>query len=464
MGRRATGSVYESCGSLYLAITLKKRRSFRFTKCRTIEEAEVRKTVIVDVVQRLKEAGRIDVAERFCKSAVEADEQTLPRILRLIENVIAGREDLARPSDPQDASRRSAKMTFGEFAKLWTNNELAQRFRRRVKEVDQSENERRLKKHVFPIMFGGRRIEDTPLDEFTLDHADHVLAQPTLPEGSLRHVAQCMARVLRLAVYPTRLLDRSPFPPGWLPPPNKAKERSYLFPREESVLLGYTKCPLVRRVFFGFCVREGMRRENAVTLEWSNLSLELPNGEALVVLDVTKNGRGGSWRLDPGTAEALRRWKRMCPSDRLVFPTEALPRFRRRRAGQPMVVDHAAADLRAALKAGGVDRPKLYEHGGNRLRLRLHDLRATFVTLALAKGETEDWVVRRTGHLSSAMVARYRRDAKTAEELNLGWLLPMHEVIPELAGLASDRSKPALIVLPGGGAAADTKSAATRAR
>lgn len=52
---------------------------------------------------------------------------------------------------------------------------------------------------------------------------------------------------------------------------------------------------------------------------------------------------------------------------------------------------------------------------------------------ALASGQTEDWVIRRTGHESSAMVARYRREAATAEELGLGWLKPMHDTIPEPA-------------------------------
>jgi len=35
--------------------------------------------------------------------------------------------------------------------------------------------------------------------------------------------------------------------------------------------------------------------------------------------------------------------------------------------------------------------------------------------------------------MSSVMLNRYRRAARTAEELTLGWLLPVHEVIPELA-------------------------------
>jgi hypothetical protein len=33
------------------------------------------------------------------------------------------------------------------------------------------------------------------------------------------------------------------------------------------------------------------------------------------------------------------------------------------------------------------------------------------------------------------MIALYRRQAKTAAELKLGWLKPLHELLPELAGL-----------------------------
>jgi hypothetical protein len=113
----------------------------------------------------------------------------------------------------------------------------------------------------------------------------------------------------------------------------------------------------------------------------------------------------------------------------------ALPGYPRNRAGQALYVDHAAAVLRDALQKAGVDRPKLYQNGNNRLRIRAHDLRATFVTLALANGKSEDWVMQRTGHSSSIMLARYRREAKTAQELGLGWLHPPHEVIPELRNL-----------------------------
>lgn len=191
--------------------------------------------------------------------------------------------------------------------------------------------------------------------------------------------------------------------------------------------------PLVWRLFFGFLAREGLRREDAATLEWSNLSLGLDGSMGHLVLDETKNGRGASWAMDSGTTEALRRWQRRCPSGPWVFPTEALPRHRRRRCGQPLHVDHAGEILRRALRLAGVEREKLFQNGNNRLQLRAHDLRATFVTLALARGKSEDWVMQRTGHSSSVMLSRYRREAKTAHELGLGWLKPLHEVIPELA-------------------------------
>jgi hypothetical protein len=50
----------------------------------------------------------------------------------------------------------------------------------------------------------------------------------------------------------------------------------------------------------------------------------------------------------------------------------------------------------------------------------------------LAVGKTEDWVTRRTGHCSSVMLARCRRDAETVREHDLGWLAELQEHLPEL--------------------------------
>jgi hypothetical protein len=62
--------------------------------------------------------------------------------------------------------------------------------------------------------------------------------------------------------------------------------------------------------------------------------------------------------------------------------------------------------------------------------LRARDLRATFVTIALALGKTEAWISDRTEHHSHEMVAAYARKARP---WNLG-LGPLGDLIPELAG------------------------------
>jgi hypothetical protein len=66
--------------------------------------------------------------------------------------------------------------------------------------------------------------------------------------------------------------------------------------------------------------------------------------------------------------------------------------------------------------------------------IRLHDMRAVFVTVSLANGKTEKWVTDRTGHKSSQMLETYSRQARTWEELGLGTLEPLDELLPELEG------------------------------
>jgi len=362
---------------------------------------------------------------------------TLAAILKVIDGLVEGRErPVAEPQQGRPAS--TGEITFRAVGEMWTSGDLTRRFGRRVKKIDHSENIGRLERYVYPFVYDGVSIAATPMREFTTEHGDAILSQPDLREGSQRHVGQLVSRVCKLAAYPLKAIPRSPLPDGWLPPKNATKEKSYLFPAEEAAFQGNVKVPLVRRILIGFCAREGPRKENAVTLEWSNLVLD--QGErVLVVLDETKNGRGGSWVLDAGTAEAVRRWRTICPSTKYVFPASSLALHRRTDEERPLYVDHLAAELRDGLLASGVTRSKLFERGDHRIRLRAHDLRATFVTLALAEGRTEDWVVTRTGHGSSQMIALYRRQAKTAAELKLGWLKPLHEIIPELAKLGAQR-------------------------
>jgi integrase len=144
-----------------------------------------------------------------------------------------------------------------------------------------------------------------------------------------------------------------------------------------------------------------------------------------VSLDENKTHDARTWRLDPGAHHALQIWKDTHPGagpTDLVFPSSS---------GAPDEHDQPAERLRAALKTAGITRPELFEDGVNRRKMRAYDLRGTFVTLALATGQTESWVTDRTGHQSSQMLYRYKRKQRLAGELGLKWFRPLHELVPE---------------------------------
>ena len=77
-----------------------------------------------------------------------------------------------------------------------------------------------------------------------------------------------------------------------------------------------------------------------------------------------------------------------------------------------MELERAAEQLRLDLKAAGVSRAVLYEQSATRQPVRVHDLRATFVTVSLANGKNEGWVMDRTGHTTPHMLLYH---------VNVGW-------------------------------------------
>jgi hypothetical protein len=64
------------------------------------------------------------------------------------------------------------------------------------------------------------------------------------------------------------------------------------------------------------------------------------------------------------------------------------------------------------------------------------------VTVSLANGKTEQWVTDRTGHKSSQMLSLYTRQARTWQELGLGTLQPLDELLPEMKPSASATGPP----------------------
>jgi integrase len=155
-----------------------------------------------------------------------------------------------------------------------------------------------------------------------------------------------------------------------------------------------------------------MRRDEALSLTWANVDLERGTG----ALDENKADDPRAWVLGDDVLRALKIWRTHYTSEQgtsmKVFS----------HPDQPLDGDHLAAVLRTHLQKSGGVRAELFQRTAKRAPLRAHDLRATFVTLALAANKTETWVCDRTGHHSSQMLNRYRRAARTAAELVLvGW-------------------------------------------
>ena len=165
-----------------------------------------------------------------------------------------------------------------------------------------------------------------------------------------------------------------------------------------------------------------MRRSEAGTLTWGDVDLDRGG----VTLDENKTDDPRAWALDPAVGRALKAWWTRCGK-----PDDSAPVFVDE-AQKPLRLARIAEALRDHLKAAGVTRAALYTRTKSRQPIRVHDLRATFITVSLANGKSEAWVSDRTGHRSSVMINRYRRAARPLAELRLGTLTSLDDAIPEL--------------------------------
>jgi integrase len=247
-------------------------------------------------------------------------------------------------------------------------------------------------------------------------------------------VAQCMRKVLSLAVYPGRYIPSNPIPREWMPkiPKSANKAKSFLYPAEDAKLIACRDVLLERRMAYGILDREGMRASELALLRWRDLDLE----HGRVRLDANKTDDPRAWALSPDVARALSWWKKRTggeEGDRVLRDLNLAhgPRWLR---GKTWALKTRHKDEIGDLRTAGVTRSELFERSATRQPIRLHDLQATFVTVSLADGKTEQWVTDRTGHKSSQMIALYARQARTWNELALGPLGPLDELLPEMRG------------------------------
>jgi integrase len=280
-----------------------------------------------------------------------------------------------------------------------------------------------LAKYVYP------HLEDIKLVDFAIGDADQVMANlpPNLSASTRRQVAQLMHRVLSMAVYPARIIAANPLPRGFLPKPSKGKAYPILYPDEDLQLLkcsGEAGIPIEVRLLYGFLHREGCRRSEALRLRFRDFDLE----RGTVLLDENKTDDPRMWALSPGVAAAIQlyrdNFRPTAEADDYVFVNGD---------GVPITDDHMADHIREDLKLAKIERDELHKQTAKRGRFGTRGFRRSFVTLNLAAGKSESWICDRTGHKSSAMVARYKQAARSIAELNLGTLAPLDGATPDLS-------------------------------
>ncbi len=398
-----------------------KRVGFTLTTIAFCDEAGARArcTAMAEIAKRLAKAGHAGETEKLLEMGARA------RVGKPWDAVVAAVDLLCGGCTRADGVVRP---TLAEVGKQWRSGELHRLHKNHVKKkkarsVQRDEEVARL--YVDPLL--------GHLDPADIELTECDLMMAGIPEGrsasTCRIAGQYLRRLLAMCVYPLKLRTTNPVPKGWLPSIDNAKAKECLYPDEDRTLLSFTPVPVLRRLAYGFLNREGMRTDELSCLEWRDVDLE----RGRVSLDENKTDDPRDWDLGVAVVRALSAWKaRYCPD---AEPGERV--FAER--GVPLNVDKLAEQLRRDLKRAGVTREKLFERSANRQPIRAHDLRATFVTIALATGKTETWVADRTGHKSSTMINRYRRKARG---WNVGTLDDLDGVIPELAPIATPQHRP----------------------
>ncbi len=450
--RDSAGGAYESRGRFFIRVTVapQKRPSKMLPWCTSLADAVERAHVVQAHVNRLRSAGQFDFIDKVVEIGAEADAETLTALARKVDAIVG---DHFERMTPKDDGR--GPITFAKFAETWTDGTLRTRFPSHVEEKKSVRDD----EYRFGVL--ADLIGNVPLVAFTLDHADDAMRRldevrrtragrdvKALDPGGRRQYAQLIARTLKLAAYPARIIKATPLPSGWLPrvPNNKAK--GLLYPDEEATTLGCTKYDVHWRVFFGFLARSGFRADEAAGLAKKDVDLV----RGIITLDENKTDDPRAPRFGADVMIALRAWaekyRKGAKDDDLFFT---------RPDGERIAIDGLADFYREHfVRDAGVARAELFARSKSRLALRVHDLRGFFVTYSLAGGATETWVMDRTGHKSSTMVNRYRRVARTVAEAGLGSPVPLHLAIPELGELAA--------AFTAANAAADTKKEIPKSR
>ncbi len=458
----AAGWFTDRTGARYVRVPLggEKRKAARLVTCTTDAQADRRASVVRELAKKLREAGKDAHIAKVVDEAAAATEVRLEKIKAIVDGIVSGVE---RPA----TAAKTIGATWGDVAKRWTSGELNRLYPDRVPRKRSVGMDRSRVEALEPLI-GHILITDPNW----LDHAEDAMRR--LPErvqtsATRRQYAQCIRRVLELAVLPLRIIKANPLPRGFLPKIKQERALQMPYPDEDAMLMaacpGWNRdgdldpsktpskpengpknaddsvelsegVPLVFRLAYGFLARMGFRKseivggvdeegyedediEPAPPLTWDRLDLD----RGVVFRARSKTDIAVPIVMPPDVTRALAAFKKLYPPARPnaeVFRTEQ------------GVIELTTKSYRAVLKLAGVKRPELFKKTKESYPVRVHDTRALFVTVSLANGKPESWVRDRTSHRTITMLDRYRRQARLFEELNLGDLKPLDEAIPEL--------------------------------
>ncbi len=319
-------------------------------------------------------------------------------------------------------------MTMAELCHLYTSGELQRRHPRHVDKKGKADRTRECERRRLALLC--QTIGHIPVADLTLDDAERAMEKvPKKSDGWLRQHAQPLFHVMKIATYPMRLIKASPIPSEFVPAQGSSAATPILYPDEEQRLVTFADWPLDERLMWGVQIREGFRPSGVAMLRWEDFDLDRGT---VTHQDKTEDSR--LWLLGDDVVRVLRLLEREARkrSEPFVFP-----RYARNRD----LIDGVAARFRSALVAAGITRVDLHrKRTATRRGIRAHDLRTSFITVALASGKgDEQWVMARSGHTTSDMLARYKRAAKELAALKLSWFAPLDVLLGVGSGVGSIR-------------------------
>lgn len=370
--------------------------------------AQERAALIGELLKLLKAAGLdADLRERAARNlakAKPADVATHEAVLRKAAGGVFARPD-------------GELVTVQAFGERWTSGDLARQFPDQVRlRKCRNEDHRRLSRWLYPV------VGQLPLRAVQLHHIETVaqnLAQASLRAVYRRAILSLVKRVLDLAVYPAKLIERNPFPARDFMPRETPRTLPMLRPSEDLQLMRCTRVQVKFRLFYGLLCRVGFRRSELRWLRWDAVDFE--GGYVRFTAHKTAHKMGEKHvPLEASELRALRWWRGQQLADEpMVFPLLSCK----------LLLRH--------LKAAGVTREELFDTTDTRRCLSLHHLRGSFVTIKLAQGWPEARVMDCTGHLNLGTLTKYRRAGRLAERL--GDWTPLDQAIPEIS--ADTRSR-----------------------